>query len=365
MISGPDYVRRLREGVGKVVVGVTDEREVISRVFDRLITGLLSGGNILIVGKVGLGKTFICGALAKAVGTEFLHIQGQPDLLPGDILPSVVPVFNPFNPQDAEPKLMLIPGVITEKHGIVLADEINRCQTKFQSALLEPMEQKRISVGGKTIVLNPMLFFLATENPLETGENYPLPEAQWDRFMMKVRIDYLSKEKEIELGVVADSLNLLGHEALEQVEQVTTEEEILKLRDHIRLNIRIARELVAYIVDVVWETRFPSKFSTVIIEGKEEPLIMKNGKSVIRAGASPRGEMGLIRAAKVEAWKQGRDFVLPEDIKKLAVEVLAHRVFLEKSVELRKSNFAEAIVERAVEVVECPTYSDWERRYDS
>lgn len=344
---GQEFPRRIKEQVGKVFVGV--ETEEVQRVFDPMITTLLSGGHALTVGVPGLGKTALCKGLAWAIETPFGRFQGQPDIFPADILGSFDPKYDP-------PKF--IPGAIRKEHGIILADEINRNTPRTLSAFLEIMEERQFTVEGNTFLVNPLCTVFATQNPLEVIETTELPEAVWDRFMMKLRIRHLSREKEIELARA--SASLISHEAFKEITPVTGEEEVLELRKKIQETIQIALVLLEYIVDVVRNTRNP-QFSDLKIEGETVPMVDRRGHSIIRAGASPRGIMWLVVGSRVEAWKQGRNYVLPEDIKRIAVNILAHRVFLTRVSSMRKSNLAETIVEKVLETTPCPqkvSYND-------
>jgi len=282
----------LKAEVGKVLVGQDD-------MLHRLLLGLLAGGHVLLEGVPGLAKTLVVRTLADALDGTFSRIQFTPDMLPGDVVGTQV-----FNPRE---------GTYSVKKGpvfgnFILADEINRAPAKVQSALLEAMQERQVTLGEHTFKLAEPFLVLATQNPIEQEGTYPLPEAQLDRFMLKVKVGYPSREDEVK---ILDRMAGTGAEPTAQ--KVMTCDEILAARDVAR-QVFVDDKVKRYAVDLVAATRDP-KASGV---GNLAPLIDN--------GASVRGSIALIKVAKAAAVLGGRSYVSPHDVKSIAVDVLRHRV---------------------------------------
>ncbi len=291
----------LRSQLEQVIVGQ-------SALIDRLIVTLLAGGHVLLEGPPGLAKTTAVHALASAIDASYQRIQFTPDLMPADLLGSEI--FEPGNGG-----FRFIPGPIF--HEILLADEINRAPPKVQSALLEAMAEHQVTVAGETRHLPDIFIVLATQNPLEQAGTYPLPEAQLDRFLFKLVLDYPSLEEEVEIARRARQV-AEGHlEAA--VEAQLKPADILLLRREVDA-VFIEPRLERYAVELVAATRNVARFDTA-------------WEGVVTAGASPRGSIALLRAAMARAFLEGRDYVLPEDIVELAPDVLRHRLVMSFSAE--------------------------------
>jgi MoxR-like ATPase len=283
----------------------------------RLLIGLLADGHILLEGMPGLAKTLTLRTLTEVVGGSFKRIQFTPDLLPADLIGTKV-----YASQNG--KFETVKGPIFAN--IVLADEINRAPAKVQSALLEAMQEKQVTIGGETFLLPKPFFVLATQNPIETEGTYPLPEAQVDRFMLKVVLDYPRREEEVQI------LDRMAGIETPKANCVTSPEALLEAQAEVRF-IHLDQKLKGYIVDLVEETRKPSK--------------------LVQYGASPRGALFLALAAKAEAFLQGRNFVLPEDIKSVALDVLRHRIILSYEA-LAEEVKPETILEKILSAVVVP-----------
>ena len=270
---------------------------------DRLVVGLLTGGHLLLEGLPGLAKTTAVKALAARVHAGFRRVQFTPDLLPGDLTGSEV-----FNPVDGS--LRFVPGPLF--HDIVLADEINRAPAKVQSALLEAMQEHQVTVGGVTHALPPLFLVLATQNPLEQAGTYALPEAQLDRFLLHVRLDYPDADEELRIlqlhlrGATPGGAGAAGP-AVDVAAVLAARQEVLQ--------VHVAEPLQRAIVDLVRATRSPEQRVTKLA-------------GTVAAGASPRAVLALALAARALAYLRGRDFVLPDDLIDLAPDVLRHRLVL-------------------------------------
>jgi len=287
-------IQDIHTEIGKAVIGQ-------KYMLDRLIIGLLTGGHILLEGLPGLAKTLSVSSLARSIKADFKRVQFTPDMLPADLIGT-----NVFNPKD---------GTFSPKKGpvftnIVLADEINRAPAKVQSALLEVMQEKQVSLSGITYPLDKPFLVLATQNPIEQEGTYPLPEAQVDRFMMKLKVTYPSKVEERE---ILDRVTSFSQESL--VRPLITLEEILNISSLVN-DVYVDGKIKDYIVDLIDATRNPGKYGLE----KLAPLI--------EIGASPRATITLAIAAKAFAFLQGRGFVSPQDIKVIAPDVLRHRVII-------------------------------------
>jgi MoxR-like ATPase len=287
-------ISQVQEEVAKIVVG---QKYMI----DRLLIGLFTGGHILLEGVPGLAKTLTVNTLSKVVDLEFKRIQFTPDLLPSDLIGTLI-----FNPKVGEFQVKKGPVF----SNIILADEINRTPAKVQSALLEAMQEKQVTIGEETYKLDKPFLVLATQNPVEQEGTYPLPEAQVDRFMLKVNISYLSKEEELEVMKRMSNLD----EPYE-CKKILSKQDIFDVANTIN-KIQISDSLEKYIIELVFATRNPKDYG------------LKEESEYISYGVSPRASINLNRAAKCVALMNGRDFVLPDDIKEIASDVLSHRIIL-------------------------------------
>ena len=288
------FLENLRNEVGKVIVGQ-------SYMMDRLLIGLLSNGHILLEGVPGLAKTLTIRSLAQAIHAKFSRIQFTPDLLPADVIGTMI-----YNQQKHE--FVVRKGPIFAN--FVLADEINRAPAKVQSALLEAMAERQITIGDTTHKLDDPFLVLATQNPLEQEGTYALPEAQADRFLMKVVVGYPSREEE--QMIIRQNVQGLTMPA---INAVVSMQEVLTARQMVR-DIYLDEKVEQYILDIVFATRNPEQF-------KLEKL-----KPLISYGSSPRGSINLAIAAKAQAFLNRRGYVVPEDVKSICVDVLRHRIGL-------------------------------------
>jgi MoxR-like ATPase len=287
-------VRDLVSEVGKVLVGQ-------EAMVQRLLMGLLSGGHVLLEGVPGLAKTLTVRSLADALATEFSRIQFTPDMLPADVVGTEV-----FNPKD---------GTYSVKKGpifanIVLADEINRAPAKVQAALLECMQEQQATIGGESFSLAAPFLVLATQNPIEQEGTYPLPEAQVDRFMMKVQVAYPTADEERK---IID--RMAGGVPAQEIQAVTTADEIIAAREVVE-QVFVDEKIRSYIVELVRATRDPVGAGIPKLDG------------LIEMGASPRASIWLMKAAKAQAFMEGRSYATPHDVKSLAPDVLRHRIAL-------------------------------------
>ncbi len=285
-------MRHLASEVSKVLVGQ-------EAMLARLLTGLLAGGHILLEGVPGLAKTLAVSSLARAIDTGFSRIQFTPDMLPADVIGTEI-----FNPKDA---------TYTVKQGpifsnLILADEINRAPAKVQAALLEAMQERQATIGGHTYKLDEPFLVLATQNPIEHEGTYPLPEAQVDRFMFKVKVDYPSRDDERK---IVD--RMASGQPLPEVKKVASPEQILAARDVVD-EVFVDDKVRDYIVDLVQATRDPAGAELSSLEG------------MIELGASPRASIWLMKGARAHAFLQGRTYATPHDVKSLAPDVLRHRI---------------------------------------
>jgi MoxR-like ATPase len=304
--------------VGKVIVG---QRALI----DRLLIGLLTDGHILLEGVPGLAKTLAIRTVARTLRLDFRRIQFTPDLLPADVIGTQI-----YNPRTGE---------FTVKRGpvfanVVLADEINRAPAKVQSALLEAMQEKQVTIGETSFPLPQPFLVLATQNPIEQEGTYPLPEAQVDRFMLKVLLDYPGRADEL---AILDRMG--GIEPNLAVDAVLGPEELAALRaavDHIYVDEKVKN----YIVDVVQSTRRPNDYGLEMA-------------GLIQFGASPRATIALVRAARAQAFLEGRGYVTPQDVKSTALDVMRHRLIISYEAEAEELK-AEDLVRRILERLPVP-----------
>lgn len=289
-----DKIKDAIREVKKIVVGQ-------DRMVNRLLIGLFTNGHILLEGVPGLAKTLTVNTLAKVLHLDFKRIQFTPDLLPSDLIGTMI--YNQLTANFEVKK-----GPIFSN--IILADEVNRSPAKVQSALLEAMQEKQVTIGETTYTLDKPFLVLATQNPVDQEGTYPLPEAQVDRFMMKVNIDYPSKKDEMEvMRRMTDAF------FVSEVNPILERDDIFAIRAEIN-KVRIAEPLENYIIELVFSTRYPEKYG------------MHEEAKYIQFGASPRASINLNLAAKAVAYMDQRDYVLPEDIKEIADDVLNHRIIL-------------------------------------
>lgn len=289
-----EKINEVLDEIGKVVVG---QKYMINR----LLVGLFTNGHILLEGVPGLAKTLTVNTLAKVLDLNFQRIQFTPDLLPADLVGTMI--YNQVR-GDFEVKK----GPIFSN--LILADEVNRSPAKVQSALLEAMQEKQVTIGETTFILDSPFLVLATQNPVEQEGTYPLPEAQVDRFMMKVFVDYLDKEAELEVMRRMSNMSFNY-----KPKTILKKEDVFSIRSEIN-KINISESLEKYIVELVFATRRPKEYG------------MNDEANYIQFGASPRASISLNLAAKAIAYLNQRDFVLPEDIKEIVHDVLNHRIIL-------------------------------------
>lgn len=280
--------------VAKVVVGQ-------EYMVNRLLIGLFTNGHILLEGVPGLAKTLTVSTLARVLHLDFSRIQFTPDLLPADLVGTMI-----YNQKEA--KFEVKKGSIFAN--IILADEINRSPAKVQSALLEAMQEKQVTIGETTFQLDRPFLVLATQNPVENEGTYPLPEAQIDRFMMKVFVDYPTKDQELEVMRRISNMKFDF-----TVNALLTKDDIYAIREQVN-KVKISQSLEQYIIELVFATRKPLEYK------------LNDMAPYIQFGASPRASINLNLAAKAAAYMDGRDYVLPEDIKEVALDVMNHRILL-------------------------------------
>lgn len=289
-----DKIDLVIQEVKKAVVGQ-------DRMINRLLIGLFTNGHILLEGVPGLAKTLTVNTLAKVLHLDFNRIQFTPDLLPSDLVGTMI--YNQITANFEVKK-----GPIFSN--IILADEVNRSPAKVQSALLEAMQEKQVTIGETTFQLDRPFLVLATQNPVDQEGTYPLPEAQVDRFMMKVHIEYPTKSEELEV-----MRRMANMQFKPEIEAILSKEEIFSIRDQIN-QVKIAEPLENYIIELVFATRYPEKYG------------LKDEQKYIQFGASPRASINLNLAARAAAYLDRRDFVLPEDIKAVAPDIMNHRIIL-------------------------------------
>ncbi len=310
-------VNNIRNEIGKVLVGQND-------LVDGLLMGLFTKGHILIEGVPGLAKTSAVKAVADTVDADFKRIQFTPDLLPADLIGTEV-----YRPKTGD--FVIRKGPLF--HNIILADEINRAPSKVQSALLEAMQEGQVTIGETTFPLADPFLVLATQNPIEQEGTYPLPEAQVDRFMFKILINYPNREEEKEI------MSRVGFEAAQSVERVLSTRELDDIAGLVK-EIYMDEKLKDYIVNLVFATRNPSEYRLDIAD-------------YIQFGASPRATIFLSLAARATAFLDGRVFVTPQDIKNVAPLVLRHRIILTYEAEAEDIT-ADQIIGRIFDSVEVP-----------
>jgi len=318
MISGPAWSQKLREEIGKAVIGQ-------DAVIERLLVALLANGHVLLEGMPGLAKTLLVKSLGTTLGVQFERVQFTPDLLPSDVVGTMI-----FQPKTGE---------FTAHHGpifanLVLADEINRAPAKVQSALLEAMQERQVTIGGHTHPLPKPFFVMATQNPVEQEGTYPLPEAQTDRFLFKLIVDYPSAAEESEM------MNRWGQVTKQPaLKAVSNGDELLALRTQIDA-IHVAPAVQGYILAVVRGTRALADAD-------------QGAKRYLNFGASPRASLALYQAGKALAWIRGQDFLTPALVQEIAVDVLRHRIGLTYEAEAEEIT-ADKIIAQVIEQTPVP-----------
>jgi MoxR-like ATPase len=311
------FVEQLAGEVRRVIVG---QKYMI----ERLLIGLLTRGHVLLEGVPGLAKTLAVKTLSSAIDAKFQRIQFTPDLLPADLIGTMI-----YNQKD---------GTFSPKKGpifanIILADEINRAPAKVQSALLEAMQERQVTIGENTYPLEEPFLVMATQNPIEQEGTYPLPEAQIDRFMLKLKIDYPDIKEERQI------LDLMAQDNPIDIRKVVTPTDILRVRDVVK-EIYMDDRIKDYIVQLVFATRKPQDFHLDL-------------KGMIQFGASPRATIYLAQAARAHAFIKGRGYVTPEDIKAVGLDVFRHRIILTYEAEAEEIT-TEAVISRIFDAVQVP-----------
>jgi len=312
------FVDDLFSEIGKVIIG---QKEMIQR----LVIGLLGNGHILLEGLPGLAKTLAITSLSSSMDAKFQRIQFTPDLLPADLLGTMI-----YNQKE---------GDFTIKKGpifanFILADEINRAPAKVQSALLEAMQERQVTIGHETYKLDEPFLVLATQNPIEQEGTYPLPEAQVDRFMLKVKITYPTREEEQAIM----KLNVGG--SIPKISKIVTPSDILKGRKLVQ-DIYVDEKIEQYILDIVFATRYPGKFG------------LNDLTELISYGGSPRATINLALAARANAFIKRRGYVIPEDVREICMDVLRHRVAVTYEAEAEDIT-SENVIQRILNTVEVP-----------
>jgi MoxR-like ATPase len=311
------FVQDLMAGMGKIIVG---QRAMV----ERLLIGLLTGGHVLLEGVPGLAKTLAVRTLASLVQARFSRIQFTPDLLPADLTGTMI-----YDPRQ---------GTFTPKLGpifanLILADEINRAPAKVQSALLEAMQEHQVTLGDRSYPLEDPFLVLATQNPIEQEGTYPLPEAQVDRFMLKLKVTYPSKEEEREI------LERMTGPALAPVKPVVSPADIMRAREAVA-SVYVDEKIKDYVINIVFATREPEQYGLEL-------------RDLVAYGASPRATIYLTQAAKGHAFLRGRGYVTPEDVKAVALDVLRHRVIVTYEAEAEEVT-SEEIARRVLDRIEVP-----------
>lgn len=312
------FVEVLQNEISKVIVGQR-------RMVDRILVGLLTGGHILLEGVPGLAKTLSVSTVAQAVDAVFSRIQFTPDLLPADLVGTLV-----YQPRTQE----FVPRKGPVFANLVLADEINRAPAKVQSALLEAMQERQVTIGDTTYPLPDPFLVLATQNPIEQEGTYPLPEAQQDRFMLHVKVGYPTREDERLI------LERAGQTAAPEVRPVVDLERVARARSVVR-SVHADEKVKDYILSIVWATRSPSKAG------------LDDLTDLVEMGASPRASISLAQAGRAHAFLRGRPAVFPDDIKAIGPDVLRHRIMLSYEAEAENVR-VEDVVQRVFDAVPIP-----------
>ncbi|MCX6052529.1 MAG: MoxR family ATPase [Campylobacterales bacterium] len=311
-------IQEIKKEVSKVVVGQ-------EKMIDGLLIALLCDGHILIEGVPGLAKTTTVNALAKSLGLNFKRAQFTPDLLPSDILGAEI-----YDPQNNSFKIKKGP-IFTN---LLLADEINRSPAKVQSALLEVMQEKQVTLGDTTFKLEPPFFVMATQNPVEQEGVYQLPEAQLDRFMLKLIVDYNTKTEELEIA------RRISSGKFEEIHPVLTHDDLIALKKAIK-EVHVDSEVEEYMIELVNATRNPAQYG------------LESIKDYIQFGASPRVSIDMFKAVKAMAFLRGKDFVTPVDVAYIAKELMRHRIVLSYEAEAEGIT-TDAIIQKVLEAVQIP-----------
>ncbi|MEO1408502.1 MAG: AAA family ATPase [Bacteroidota bacterium] len=314
------FVDELNAETAKVIVGQ-------QHMIDRLLLGLLTKGHVLLEGLPGLAKTLAIKTLATAIDAQFSRIQFTPDLLPADIIGTMI-----YNPSQNE--FTVRKGPIFAN--FILADEINRAPAKVQSALLEAMQERQVTIGKETFKLSEPFLVLATQNPIEQEGTYPLPEAQIDRFMLKVKIGYPSKEEERE--IVRRNLNVEGFG--EKVQSILKIDQIIRARQVVR-RVYMDEKIERYLLDIVFATRQPAENGLADL------------RPLINYGGSPRASINLALASKAQAFMKRRGYVIPEDVRSVCHDVMRHRIGLTYEAEAENIS-QEDLIDRILNTVEVP-----------
>jgi MoxR-like ATPase len=313
------FIEKIHNEIGKAIVGQ-------SHMIERLMIGLLSNGHVLLEGVPGLAKTLSIKSLAQTINAKFSRIQFTPDLLPADVVGTMI-----YNQQKNE--FVVRKGPIFAN--FILADEINRAPAKVQSALLEAMQERQVTIGTSSYLLDEPFLVLATQNPIEQEGTYPLPEAQVDRFMLKVVIDYPSKAEE--QLIIRQNVQGLKSPTLHPV--VSTDE-ILQARELVR-QVYMDEKVEQYIIDIVFATRYPDKYN------------LPKLKPLISFGGSPRASINLALASKAYAYLNKRGYVIPEDVRSISKDVLRHRIGLTYEAEAENVN-VEMMIDEIIKAVNVP-----------
>jgi MoxR-like ATPase len=311
------FVEQLIAEVHRTIVG---QKYMI----ERLLIGLLTRGHILLEGVPGLAKTLAVKTLSSAIETKFRRIQFTPDLLPADLIGTMI-----FNQKDGS----FVPRKGPVFANIILADEINRAPAKVQSALLEAMQERQVTIGDNTYPLDEPFLVMATQNPIEQEGTYPLPEAQIDRFMLKLKIDYPDQKEERQI------LDLMSRDETISIRKIVGPADILRVREVVK-EVYMDDRIKDYIVQLVFATRKPQEFKLDL-------------KDLILFGASPRATIYLAQAARAHAFIKGRGYVTPEDIKAIGMDVLRHRIILTYEAEAEELT-TESVISRIFDAVQVP-----------
>lgn len=320
--------RQVTEKMGKIeALKLEIARHIVGQSYmvERMIMGILADGHILLEGVPGLAKTTAVNALAKTLDAKFQRLQFTPDLLPADLIGTQI-----YNPKTSD--FYIRKGPIFAN--IILADEINRAPAKVQSALLEAMQEKQVTIGDESFALDRPFLVLATQNPLEQEGTYPLPEAQVDRFMLKLKVGYPDQDEELKI------INMAAYSNTEELKPILSKDDIFAMRDLIN-EIHIDEKINRYIVDIVNATRFPKRYGLPELE------------DLIACGASPRASIYLNRLARVFAFLQARAYVIPNDIKAIGMDVLRHRVIVTFEAEADEKT-SEDLISKIFDTVKVP-----------
>lgn len=312
------FLRDVRSEINKVIVGQDD-------LIDRMLIALLANGHILLEGVPGLAKTLLVKTVSDTIQSGFSRLQFTPDLLPADIIGTEI-----YNPRTME--FHVRQGPIFSN--LILADEINRAPAKVQSALLEAMQERQVTIGDQTFTMDDLFLVLATQNPIEQEGTYPLPEAQVDRFMLKVLVDYPTRDEERVI------MNRMTGQATPVAQPVVSKEMFLRARETVQA-VYVDDKIKEYILDLIGSTRRPTDFGLNAL------------KDLIDFGASPRATIFLVKAARANAFLQGRGFVTPDDIKQIAPDILRHRITTTYEAEAEEVT-TDDLVQRILHHIEVP-----------